>query len=296
MNSKFTIENPMPPVWIMYPNISQYSIGWRMGYGEGYKWDLGDWLEKLTEEEQNKYQEIFPNPIFWREYYNEEYDFEDIEDFECEYVQLWSKNGKMKYSIDTIINNDKNKDFLFFWKPSANTTDKSCLGQWQPSHFEVDIEEYTCAEQYMMAEKARLFEDKEIEEQIMQTSEPKEMKALGKKVKKFDQTVWDKAKYSIVLNGNYYKFAQNKEIRDFLLSTEDKILVEASPLDTIWGIGLGEENPKSHNPQTWRGKNLLGFALMEVRDELKKVYKNYDKINWEQLKKYTNYTDKKPNR
>ncbi len=272
----------MPPVWMMYPNISQYSIGWRMGYGESYKWDLADWKESLTEEEQKKYHEMFPNPIFWREYDNE-----DTDAYECEHIQLWNKNGKMKYSIDTMIKNHNNQEYLYFWKSSENSTDKSCLGQWQPSYFEVDIDNYTCAEQYMMAEKARLFEDKEIEEQIMQTSDPKLMKALGQKVKNFDQTLWDKAKYSIVLNGNYYKFAQNKEMRDFLLSTGDKVLVEASPLDTIWGIGLAEDNPKAHNLQTWRGKNLLGFALMEVRDELKRLYRHYNKINWEELKKYT---------
>jgi ribA/ribD-fused uncharacterized protein len=67
---------------------------------------------------------------------------------------------------------------------------------------------------------------------------------------------------------------------DYLMSTGNKILVEASPLDTIWGIGLGRENTKANNPNTWRGKNLLGFALMEVRDEIRNVYKNYDKINW----------------
>ena len=100
------------------------------------------------------------------------------------------------------------------------------------------------------------------------------MKALGRKVRNFDPQVWDKLKYSIVLNGNYYKFTQNKEMMDFLLSTGDKILVEASPVDTIWGIGLGKENEKAKNVAMWRGKNLLGFALMEVRDEIRKVYQN----------------------
>lgn len=288
MRNIFTIENPMPPIWIMYPHISQYSIGWRMGYGEGYKIAIFDWLDTLTEEEQNKYKEMFPYPIFWREYHNEDYDFEDIEDYECECVQFWNKNGEMKYSIDRLItfNNIPDLEYIFFWKPNPNTVDKSCFGQWQPSDFCVDIDKYLCAEQYMMAEKARLFKDKEIEKQIMQTSNPKEMKALGKKVKNFDQTLWDKVKYSIVLNGNYYKFSQNKEMRDYLLSTGNKILVEASPLDTIWGIGIGEDNSKAQNPTTWRGKNLLGFALMEVRDELRKLYENYDKVDWGNLERY----------
>lgn len=275
MNSKFTIENPMPPIWIMYPHISKYSIGWRMGYGEGYKWDLADWLKTLKEEERKKYNQMFPRPSFWDENFEENY---------YEGISFWQKNGTMKYSIDKLKTNTK-QEYLFFWKPDPVSIDKYCLGQWQPSEFDVDEDKYTCAEQYMMAMKARLFEDNEMEEQIMQTSDPKIMKALGKKIKKFDQTIWDKVKYSIVLNGNYYKFSQNNEMRDFLLSTGEKILVEASPLDTIWGIGLSENNVKAQNPNTWRGKNLLGFALMEVRDELKKLYQNYDKINWEQLKK-----------
>ncbi len=170
-------------------------------------------------------------------------------------------------------------DFLFFWKPS-DTEKKAYLGQWQPSDFNVDANTYNCAEQYMMAEKALLFEDQEAWELIMASIDPKEMKALGKKIKKFNQEDWDAAKYSIVLNGNYHKFSQNEEMMAFLIGTGNKILVEASPLDTIWGIGLSENNSKAHNPTTWRGSNLLGFALMEVRDELKRVYANYDKINW----------------
>ena len=125
-----------------------------------------------------------------------------------------------------------------------------------------------------MVAKARIFKDEEVKKEIMNTSDPKLMKALGRKVRNFDPQVWDKAKYSIVLNGNYYKFTQNKEMMDFLLSTGDKILVEASPMDTIWGIGFGKENEKVKNVAMWRGQNLLGFALMEVRDEIRKVYQN----------------------
>ena len=135
-----------------------------------------------------------------------------------------------------------------------------------------------------MAEKARLFEDDEIEKQIMNSTDPREIKSLGQKVKNFKQDVWDRVKYSIILTGNYYKFSQNKEIRDFLLSTDNKILVEASPLDKIWGVGLSSEDSKIKNLSSWNGKNLLGFALMELRDELKRIYKHYDKINWSKIK------------
>jgi ribA/ribD-fused uncharacterized protein len=178
----------------------------------------------------------------------------------------------MKYSREKLIeqyNSGKQLEYLFFWKPNIGTVDKSCLGQWQPSVFKVDADLYCCAEQYMMAEKARLFRDEEIRERILKSTDPKEMKALGQKVKNFKQDLWDKAKYPIVLKGNYSKFTQNDDMREFLLSTGNKILVEASPLDKIWGIGLGEDKEQSQNPNAWRGQNLLGFALMEVRDELK---------------------------
>ena len=269
----------MPPLWMMYPNISQFSIGWRMGYGEGYKWDLSDWLKTLSPEDRKRYDEMFPRPKFWAS---------ELEDNYYDMIPLWEKEGKMKYSIGQLIEDSLNAEleYIFFWKPNPTATEKFCLGQWQPSKFEVDIHDYVCAEQYMMAEKVRLFEDKEIEAQIMQTTSPREMQTLGKKVKNFDQAIWDKVKYSIVLNANYYKFSQNKEMRAYLLATENKVLVEASPMDKIWGIGLAEEHPNAQNPAAWNGKNFLGFALMEVRDELKKLYRNYDKIDWKHFEKY----------
>lgn len=287
-NNKFTIENPMPPLWMMYPHISQFSIGWRMGYGEGYKYDLFEWLGALKESEKQKYKEMFPAPKAWGDYYHE--DLRNFEDFTCEHVELWNKHGEMQYSLKKLIDQyqkDKKLDYVFFWKPENEVVNKSCLGQWQLSKFEVDVDEYCCAEQYMMSEKARLFQDNEIIDKIMSSSDPKVIKALGKKVKGFDQILWDKAKYSVVLNANYFKFSQNIEMRNFLLSTRNKILVEASPLDTIWGIGLSETNGKIMDPTKWRGQNLLGFALMEVRDDLKRVYQNYDKINWQELSGYS---------
>ena len=289
METKFTLENPMPPLWLMYPHIRQFSIGWRMGYGEGYKDDFFEWFNTLTEKEQVKYQEMFPYPKTWREYYNPDYDFEDVEDYECGGVELWNKDGIKEYSCEKLVErhtSGKQIEYIFFWQPNIGVIDKSCFGQWQPSIFKVCTETYNCAEQYMMAEKARLFKDEEICELIMKSTDPKEMKALGKKVRNFEQTLWDKAKYSIVLNGNYFKFTQNEDMRILLLSTGDKVLVEASPLDTVWGIGLSESNEKSQNPNTWRGQNLLGFALMEVRDELRNIYRNYDKVDWSVFKDY----------
>ena len=171
--------------------------------------------------------------------------------------------------------NGKRPEFLFFWghRPSTNgTITKSCLSQWWECSFEVDGIRYTSCEQYMMAEKARVFKDEEVFNRILRETSPKNIKALGRKVKNFNSDVWDKVKFDIVVKGNYAKFSQNKELFEFLMHTGDKILVEASPYDTVWGIGLRESDMNSKYPHKWRGQNLLGFALTEVKDRLRKQY------------------------
>ena len=123
----------------------------------------------------------------------------------------------------------------------------------------------------MMACKAELFGDLDIKERLLLSKEPKLIKALGRQVSNFDQELWDKFKHSIVLMGNWCKFSQNPDLADFLLSTHNRLLVEASPVDKIWGIGLAADHEDATNINKWRGLNLLGFALMEVRDEFKRV-------------------------
>jgi len=121
-----------------------------------------------------------------------------------------------------------------------------------------------------MAQKAKLFDDEEIFNRILTKNSPKDVKDLGRQIRNFDAEKWDTNKYTIVRRGNYLKFSQDDQLRNFLKQTKNKILVEASPVDAIWGIGLAEDNPKSLNPLEWQGLNLLGFALMEVRDDLNK--------------------------
>lgn len=162
-------------------------------------------------------------------------------------------------------------DFLFFWGPKSKepgVVDASCLSQWYPAAFAVDGRRYATAEHYMMAGKARLFGDRDIEAEILASDDPSEAKRLGRKVRGFDATRWQASRVGIVVDGNVAKFTQHPQLGAFLLGTGAKILVEASPLDTIWGIGLGEDNPKARDPRTWRGANLLGFALMDVRAKL----------------------------
>ena len=270
----------------MYPHIHRYSIGWRMGYGESYCGIFWDWFNLLTDYDREMYKEMFPEPRAWRGIYNDDDENSEVDDFIFNGVELWNAGGEQQYSREKSIaeyNKNGELEFVFFGQPENGVINESCLGQWYLTKFFDGVDEYCCTEQYMMAEKARLFEDDEICTAIIETKNPKEMKALGKKVKNFDQTTWDKGKYSIVLNGNYLKFSQNENLRNYLLSTENKILVEASPLDTIWGIELGKDKEKAYNPNTWKGENLLGFALVEVRDEIRNVYKNYYTINWNDI-------------
>lgn len=160
--------------------------------------------------------------------------------------------------------------FLFFWEHTNDTGEinASCLSQWYDASFKVEGNTYPTAEHWMMAEKARVFNDTEVLNQILQCEAPHKAKKLGRAVHNFDVATWDKHKYAIVIEGNRHKFGQNPALREFLLDTGNRILVEASPRDTIWGIGLGEAHRNAKNPSAWRGDNLLGFALMELRDGL----------------------------
>ncbi|MDR0434050.1 MAG: NADAR family protein [Gracilibacteraceae bacterium] len=169
------------------------------------------------------------------------------------------------------FNSKKKLNYVFFWQPDKNYLSTNCFSQWQKSNFIVEGKHYNCAEQYMMGQKALIFNDLETFEKILSANHPKQMKSLGREVKNFDSNEWDNVKYSIVLNGNFYKFTQNEEMLKILLSTGDKILVEASPFDKIWGVGLSEDNKSINNPNYWKGQNVLGFALMEVRDEIKNI-------------------------
>ncbi len=160
-------------------------------------------------------------------------------------------------------------DFLFFWgHRSAKELTASCFSQWYPAPFQLGDHRYATAEHYMMAEKARLFDDLPRLSQILDSSDPAHAKALGRKVLGFDPDRWQAAAYDIVVAGNLAKFSQNAALGNFLLNTGSKVLVEASPVDAIWGIGLHRDDPRASQPQDWPGLNLLGFALMEVRERL----------------------------
>lgn len=141
------------------------------------------------------------------------------------------------------------------------------FSQWHRCRFTVDGVEYCSAEQYMMHQKALLFGDGEIAEQIMQATHPRVQKALGRKVRNFDADRWTAVCRDIVYRGNYAKFSQNEDKKAALLATTGT-LVEASPYDRIWGIGLGADDPRRLDPKTWKGTNWLGEVLTKVRDDL----------------------------
>jgi ribA/ribD-fused uncharacterized protein len=175
------------------------------------------------------------------------------------------------HNVASLISNIENgfqPTYLFFWghhSQKAGRIGKQCLSQWWPAKFIVDDIIYLTAEHYLMAEKARLFSDEEILSKILTAPSPGEAKNLGRMVKGFREDVWDVCRFEFTVNGNAAKFRQNESLQEFLLETGDKIIVEASPVDTVWGIGLAENDPRAINPGQWKGLNLLGFALMEVR-------------------------------
>lgn len=156
--------------------------------------------------------------------------------------------------------------FVFFWH---EYTENGHFSQWYPAPFVVEGIRYFHNEQYMMAKKALLFKDTRTYNKIMAESDPATCKALGKSAANFNQYLWDSCKEEIIYNANYAKFSQNPELKTALLATGDAIIAEASPYDKIWGIGLKATDPDSQNPKKWQGRNLLGKALMRVREELK---------------------------
>jgi len=178
----------------------------------------------------------------------------------------------MKYTkgwLENQVKQGAHKEYIFFWghtQKHEGVIDKFCFSQWFPAIFTVEGITYATAEHWMMAKKALLFDDKEQYQQILSTESPDQAKKCGRAVKNFDPEVWSAHAYELVIEGNLHKFSQHQEMGRFLRNTTDAVIVEASPVDKIWGIGT-----RTHeiSPIKWRGTNLLGFALMEVRDRLK---------------------------
>jgi ribA/ribD-fused uncharacterized protein len=168
--------------------------------------------------------------------------------------------------------------YVHFWghRPRRDgSVGAGCFSQWWPSPFTVGGVDYATAEHWMMAGKARLFSDTEAERQVLAAANPGAAKKAGRMVRGFDEEIWRRERYGIVAEGNLHKFGQHADLRAYLLGTGDRVLVEASPLDRIWGIGLAADDERAQDPARWLGLNLLGFALMDARDRLRDPYAPY---------------------
>ena len=192
-------------------------------------------------------------------------------------VALSEKNGSSihmrigsREQLQEYIAQGKKVKYVFFWghTVSGSAVTKACFSQWYSSPFEVEGLEFPTAEHYMMYRKATLFNDTSAVNQLLESVDPGKAKAIGRTVEGFDQAVWEQHRMEIAVSGNVAKFSSDSSLREFLIGTGQRVLVEASPVDKIWGIGLEEKNPSSSNPYKWKGENLLGFALMEARELL----------------------------
>ncbi len=152
--------------------------------------------------------------------------------------------------------------FTFFYRT------ESPFSQWHPADFEIGGVQYNCAEQYMMYRKAVLFGDTETAGRILAARTPREQKELGRNVRGFDKTLWEAHCKQYVYEANHAKFTQNPHLLEILLATKRTTLVEASPTDRIWGVGLEENDPRIKNRATWRGNNWLGEVLTKLREDL----------------------------
>ncbi|WP_336051792.1 NADAR family protein [Streptomyces sp. CA2R101] len=162
--------------------------------------------------------------------------------------------------------------YVHFWGHSPRrdgSLGASCFSQWWPSPFTVDGVRYATAEHWMMAGKARLFDDAEAERRVLAAGHPKQAKDAGRRVRGFDEETWRHHRFGLVVEGSVHKFGQDAALRDFLLGTNSRVLVEASPMDRIWGIGLAADDERAADPARWQGLNLLGFALMEARQTVR---------------------------
>eukprot|EP00658_Telonema_sp_P-2_P079876 TRINITY_DN7840_c0_g6_i3.p1 TRINITY_DN7840_c0_g6~~TRINITY_DN7840_c0_g6_i3.p1 ORF type:complete len:185 (+),score=35.26 TRINITY_DN7840_c0_g6_i3:914-1468(+) len=171
--------------------------------------------------------------------------------------------GRGFLPVDSMEN-----EFLLFYRHSKLAGRYGALSQFYEAEFTDPTTgiHYRWAEQWMMSGKAMLFKDAEAAAKIQHAKHPAQIKKMGRSVQGFDPELWDQRKYQIVVDGNRLKFGQNPKLRALLLGTGDKVLVEAAANDTIWGIGINVQQAEAGTQ--WRGQNLLGEALMQVRDEM----------------------------
>lgn len=153
-----------------------------------------------------------------------------------------------------------NDNYEFFWG--------GIYSNWAPSDIVVGDKTFNCVEQYMMYKKAEVAGDTESMQAVMNTQMPNEQKAIGRRIKNYDDAKWAAVRYEIVKEAIRAKFTQHADLKEKLLASGNKHIVEASPYDVVWGIGMGEDHPDRFDESKWRGDNLLGKCIMDVRAEL----------------------------
>jgi len=191
---------------------------------------------------------------------NANYDGLSLED-----VELITRQSNIEFNyIHNKLGNSnlEYNDYEFF------RSNDSPFSQWHKTNFQLNDIQYSSAEQFMMAKKAELFGDTEIKHQILSTNNVRKQKQLGRKVNNFNEEIWNNSKIKIVYIANNLKFSQNEELKSKLLETKGKYIVEASPVDSIWGIGISPDDPRRFNKEKWRGQNLLGKILTQFREDI----------------------------
>jgi len=174
--------------------------------------------------------------------------------------------------MSTEIRIPKKSTTMIGFYGHTNTTgkvNKSCLSNFYPAKFVYRDYEFVTSEQALMASKAALFWDFDKFQMILKADSPRSAKYYGRRVKNYNDNIWSTVRYDVMVDILLAKFGQNLELKEFLLSTGDNILVECSPSDKIWGIGLSLQDPDWQDEKNWQGKNLLGSALMSAREVLK---------------------------
>lgn len=190
----------------------------------------------------------------------------------------------MKFTVESLkeeIQKGYRPTYIGFFGNQADKPNERVFSNFYKAPFSVKLQgtnelvTFTCTEQYFMYQKAETFGDTKIMQELLNPNlHPADYKHLGKKVTPYDDAKWNTVRYEKMKNALRHKFTQSKKLRTILLNTRNAVLVETSPFDTIWGIGVGKTARPGQRPinwrdiNNWRGQNLLGFALMEIRDEL----------------------------
>lgn len=187
----------------------------------------------------------------------------------------WRQIKLPQYSVNNLLSMEDIElaAYVFFAEAEQGEINASCMNMKYIAPFDVGEDHYVSAEHYYLAEKAKIAGDFKSRELIKKATEPAEFRMLEREIENLNPVTWDEVKYAIALVGNYHKFWNNMALKKYLMTTEQKILAYTDSEDLIWGTGLDIDHEDAEDPSKWPGQNLLGFAIMELRDHLRKFQK-----------------------